>query len=71
MYQYDYPHPAVTVDVVVFTLRDGQLKLLLIKRAGEPYRGVRRAVVRAAGRQHEEVGAGDLRQRLEGAKSQR
>jgi 8-oxo-dGTP diphosphatase len=39
MYQYDYPHPAVTVDVVVFTLRDGQLKLLLIKRAGEPYRG--------------------------------
>lgn len=39
MYEYDYPHPAVTVDVVVFTLRDGQLKLLLIKRAGEPYRG--------------------------------
>ena len=39
MYQYEYPHPAVTVDVVVFTLRDGQLKLLLIKRAGEPFRG--------------------------------
>ena len=39
MYQYEYPHPAVTVDVVVFTIRDGQLKLLLIKRGGEPYRG--------------------------------
>ena len=29
----------MTVDVVVFTIRDGQLKLLLIKRGGEPYRG--------------------------------
>ncbi|MEN8171031.1 MAG: NUDIX domain-containing protein [Pseudomonadota bacterium] len=39
MYCYDYPHPAVTVDIVVFTIRDEQLKLLLIRRAGEPYRG--------------------------------
>lgn len=39
MYQYDHPHPAVTVDVAIFTIRDGQLKLLLICRAGEPYRG--------------------------------
>jgi len=39
MFQYDYPHPAVTVDVVIFTIRDRQLKLLLVKRAGEPYRG--------------------------------
>lgn len=39
MYQYEYPHPAVTVDVVIFTIRDRQLKLLLIRRAGEPYRG--------------------------------
>ncbi len=39
MYSYDYPHPAVTVDIVIFTIRDGQLKLLLIRRAGEPYRG--------------------------------
>lgn len=39
MYQYDYPHPAVTVDVVIFTIRDRQLKLLLVRRAGEPYRG--------------------------------
>jgi 8-oxo-dGTP diphosphatase len=39
MYCYDYPHPAVTVDIVIFTVRDAQLKLLLIRRAGEPYRG--------------------------------
>ena len=39
MYKYEYPHPAVTVDVVIFTIRDRQLKLLLIRRAGEPYRG--------------------------------
>jgi 8-oxo-dGTP diphosphatase len=38
MFQYEYPHPAVTVDVVIFTIRDRQLKLLLVKRAGEPYR---------------------------------
>lgn len=39
MYQYEYPHPAVTVDVVVFTIRDRKLKLLLVRRGGEPYRG--------------------------------
>jgi len=39
MYTYNYPHPAVTVDVVIFTIRDEELKLLLIRRAGEPYRG--------------------------------
>ena len=39
MYNYEYPHPAVTVDIVVFTIRDGQLKLLLIRRAQTPYKG--------------------------------
>jgi len=39
MYTYAYPHPAVTVDIVIFTIRDGQLKLLLIRRGGDPYRG--------------------------------
>jgi 8-oxo-dGTP diphosphatase len=39
VYQYEYPHPAVTADIVIFTIRDRQLKLLLIRRAGEPYRG--------------------------------
>lgn len=39
MHKSRYPHPAVTTDIVIFTLRDGQLKLLLIKRGGEPYQG--------------------------------
>lgn len=39
MYCYDYPHPAVTVDMVLFTVRDGQLQLLLIRRGAEPHRG--------------------------------
>lgn len=39
MYSDAYPHPAVTVDIVIFTVRDAQLKLLLIRRAGEPYQG--------------------------------
>jgi 8-oxo-dGTP diphosphatase len=39
MYQYEYPHPAVTTDIVIFTVRDNQLKLLLIMRGGEPFKG--------------------------------
>ena len=39
MFSYEYPHPAVTTDVVIFTIEDEQLKLLLIKRACEPYQG--------------------------------
>jgi len=39
MHQYEYPHPAVTTDVVIFSIRDNCLKLLLIKRGGEPYKG--------------------------------
>ncbi len=39
MYTYEYPHPAVTTDIVIFTLRDQQLKLLLIKRRCEPFKG--------------------------------
>jgi 8-oxo-dGTP diphosphatase len=38
-YCYAYPHPAVTTDVVVFTIREGRLQLLLIRRAAEPFRG--------------------------------
>jgi 8-oxo-dGTP diphosphatase len=37
---YAYPHPAVTTDVVVFTIRDRRLNLLLIERGGEPFRGM-------------------------------
>lgn len=38
-YTYDYPHPAVTVDVVLFTIRDDDLKALLIQRGQEPFEG--------------------------------
>ncbi len=39
MHSYEYPHPAVTVDIVVFTIRDNHLKLLLIRRAYSPHKG--------------------------------
>ncbi len=38
-YCYDYPHPAVTTDTVVFSIGEGQLQLLLIRRASEPCAG--------------------------------
>lgn len=38
-YTYDYPHPAVTVDIVIFTIRSDELKVLLIKRALSPFKG--------------------------------
>jgi 8-oxo-dGTP diphosphatase len=39
MFQYDYPHPAVTTDIVIFTIEDGELKVLLIERSNDPYKG--------------------------------
>lgn len=36
---YDYPHPAVTTDIVVFTVDEGVLKLPLIRRKVAPYQG--------------------------------
>lgn len=38
-YTYKYPHPAVTVDAVVFGYDDADLKVLLIQRGGPPYEG--------------------------------
>jgi 8-oxo-dGTP diphosphatase len=38
-YTYEFPHPAVTVDAVVFGYDDADLKVLLIQRDGPPYRG--------------------------------
>lgn len=38
-FSYPYPHPAVTTDVVVFTIRDQQLSVLLVKRANPPFDG--------------------------------
>ncbi len=37
-YTYRYPHPAVTTDIVIFTIRQDELKVLLIKRALAPHR---------------------------------
>lgn len=36
---YEYPHPAVTTDVVLFTVRGGVLELLLIERGQPPFTG--------------------------------
>ena len=38
-YQYRYEHMAVTTDCVIFTYEDRQLKVLLVRRGGEPYKG--------------------------------
>jgi 8-oxo-dGTP diphosphatase len=38
-YCYSHPHPAVTTDVVLFTLRGDVLALLLIRRGREPFAG--------------------------------
>ena len=36
-FSYPYPHPAVTTDVVVFTIRERRLNILLVKRANPPF----------------------------------
>jgi 8-oxo-dGTP diphosphatase len=38
-YTYDYPRPAVTTDCVVFGFDGHELKILLIERGIEPYKG--------------------------------
>lgn len=38
-YTYAYPRPEVTVDVVLFTFSDGELRTLLIQRGVEPFTG--------------------------------
>lgn len=39
IYQYKYPHPAMTADCVVFGFDGKQLHVLLIERGLEPYKG--------------------------------
>ena len=36
----DYPRPSVTVDVIIFTLREDDLQVLLIKRGHPPFEGM-------------------------------
>lgn len=38
-YRYKYPHPAVTTDCVILTFHEDRLKILLIRRGIEPYKG--------------------------------
>lgn len=38
-YTYEYPRPSLTVDCVVFGLDEGDLKVLLIQRDLEPFKG--------------------------------
>ena len=38
-YQYRYEHVAVTTDCVIFTYEERQLKVLLIHRGAEPFKG--------------------------------
>src|SRR5881296_3787984 len=38
-YTYKYPRPALTVDCVVFGFDEGELKILLIARGLEPFKG--------------------------------
>jgi 8-oxo-dGTP diphosphatase len=37
-YRYDYPLPACTVDMVIFTIRNGRLMVLLIRRRDDPFK---------------------------------
>ncbi len=38
-FTYEYARPAVTVDITVFTVRNDELNILLIKRAEPPFQG--------------------------------
>ncbi len=40
MPEQDYPKPSVTVDTIIFTLRDNELKVLLVKRNIEPFKSM-------------------------------
>jgi 8-oxo-dGTP diphosphatase len=38
-FTYEYERPAVTVDAVLFTIRSGELAVLMIRRGGTPFKG--------------------------------
>jgi 8-oxo-dGTP diphosphatase len=40
MYTYEHPRPALSVDIVIFSLRAGQLNALLVQRARDPFAGM-------------------------------
>lgn len=38
-YSYEYPRPAVTVDIIIFRQTASATQVLLIKRSNEPFKG--------------------------------
>ena len=40
MKKRDYPKPSVTVDIVIFTIKGDDLKVLLVKRAIKPFKDI-------------------------------
>ncbi len=38
-FSYEYPRPAVTVDIILFVFQEDQLRVLLIRRANDPFKG--------------------------------
>lgn len=38
LFCYRYPHPAVTVDCIIFAIHENDLKVLLIQRGADPYK---------------------------------
>ena len=38
-FTYDYPHPAVTTDIAVFSIIEDALHVALIERAADPFKG--------------------------------
>jgi 8-oxo-dGTP diphosphatase len=67
----DYPQPSVTVDLVIFTIAEDDLKVLLIRRGQDPFKGrwalpggfvdIEESLERAAARElKEEVGVTDV-----------
>ena len=39
-YCYEHPHPALTVDIVLFHRSGSRINVLLIKRSNEPFKGL-------------------------------